>query len=507
VPDRSLIARSLSARLLGPAALLGAAPFLGACASSKAEEPDLALRVQELLLPVPEGWAAAATAGAFSSAEGGAPFWTPFGEAELDALVVEALEHNRNIKVSAALLAAAAARSTIARSFRWPTVDATAGVVRSKNIFVGLPIPGSNAPLESLSTTYDVGLVAGWEADLWGRLAAGAAAADAAFAASAADLAAAQLSVAAETSRAWFGAREARLQVELAERTVTSYRDSLRVTEDRFAAGLVGALDVRLARANVATSEALLALSLRGQAVASRRMELVLGRYPAAELDVPGSFGDLPPPVPAGLPAELLARRPDLAALERQLVSAEATIRERRADRWPRVFLTGSAGRTSDEVSDLLDGDFSVWSFAASLAAPLFDGGRRVAAVEEAEANARAAGEFFAGAVLAAFAEVENALDAEGRLRDQIGHLAVAVDEAQAALGLAEAQYREGLVGIDLVLDSQRSLLLNEASLLTSQRELFINRVDLVVALGGGFEAPATSEPNEDTAGAPIEGD
>jgi outer membrane protein TolC len=221
----------------------------------------------------------------------------------------------------------------------------------------------------------------------------------------------------------------------------------------------------------------------------------VLGRYPAAELDVPGEFGELPPEVPAGLPSELLARRPDLASLERQLVSAEATIRERRADRWPRVFLTGSAGRTSDEVGDLLDGDFSVWSFAASLAAPLFDGGRRRAAVDEAEAFAQAAGESFAGAVLVAFAEVENALDAEGRLRDQIDYLSVAVEESQGALGLAEAQYREGLVGIDLVLDSQRRLLVSESSLLTSQRELFINRVDLVVALGGGFEDPAASEP------------
>lgn len=504
--DRSLFARSLAARLLGSASILGAAPFLGACTSSRAEPPDFEWRVEELALPVPAGWSAAATAGAFSSAEGGAPFWTPFGEAELDALVVEALEHNRDIKVSAALLAAAATRSTIARSFRWPTLDATAGAARAKNIFVGLPIPGTRAPLESLATTYDVGLVAGWEADLWGRLAAGAAAADAAFAASAADLAAAQLSVAAETARAWFGAREARLQVELAERTVTSYRDSLRVTEDRFAAGLVGALDVRLARANVATSEAMLALALRAQAVATRRIELVLGRYPAAELEVPGSFGELPPPVPAGLPAELLARRPDLAALERQLVSAEATIRERRADRWPRVVLTGTAGRTSEEAGDLLDGDFSVWSFAASLAAPLFDGGRRVAAVDEAEANARAAGESFAGAVLVAFAEVENALDAEGRLRDQIGFLAVAVDEAQAALGLAEAQYREGLVGIELVLDAQRRLLLNEASLLDSQRELFINRVDLVVALGGGFESPALAEAHA-ALGTPPEGD
>ncbi|MEZ6017375.1 MAG: efflux transporter outer membrane subunit [Planctomycetota bacterium] len=356
----------------------------------------------------------------------------------------------------------------------------------------GLADPRQQRAARSLSSTYNAGLSASWEADLWGRIASGAAAADAAFGASAADFAAAQLSVAAETARAWFAAREARLQVELAQQTVDSYRGTLRVIDDRFEAGLVGALDVRLARANLATSQANLVTAERLEAIARRRIELVLGRFPSAELEVPGAFGELPSAVPAGLPAELLARRPDLASLERQLVAAEATIREKRADRWPRIVLTGSAGRTSDEVGDLLDGDFTVWSLASSLTAPIFDAGRRAAAVEEAAANARAAGEAFAGAVLSAFAEVENALDAEGRLRDGLGFLTVAVDEARAALELADAQYREGLIGIELVLDSQRRLLIAESSLLMTRRELFINRVDLVVALGGGFERPGT---------------
>lgn len=483
--DRSLLVTALAGSLFG------------SCASPRAAAPDLDHRVTELALPVARAWSAPSARGSFVAALAGGTFWGPFQEVTLDALVDEALQHNRNVAASAARLAAAASRSSIARSVRWPSLDASAGWGRTKNIFVGLPIPGSTAPLESLSTSWNAGLTASWEVDLWGRLAAGAASADAAFGASLADHAAAQLSVAAETSRAWFAAREARLQVELSEATVASYRDSLRVTEDRFEAGLVGALDVRLARSNVATSEANLVTARRLDAVARRRIELVLGRYPSAELEVPGPFGELPPDVPAGLPAELLARRPDLAGLERQLVAAEANIQERRADRWPRIVLTASAGRTSDAVDDLLDGDFTVWSLASSLTAPLFDAGRRAAAVEEAEANARAAGEAFAGAVLVAFAEVENALDAEGRLREGLAFLEVAVDEARAARELADAQYREGLVGIELVLDAQRRLLSAESAVLTNRRELFINRVDLVVALGGGFDAPATSDATE----------
>ena len=153
-------------------------------------------------------------------------------------------------------------------------------------------------------------------------------------------------------------------------------------------------------------------------------------------------------------------------------------------------MLTGNAGTTSDQIDDLLDGDFSVWGLVGRLTQPLFDGGRRRAAVDEADALARAAGQAFAGGVLAAFLEVENALDAEGLLRERIGHLVAAETEAGEALSLADAQYREGLVGIELVLDSQQRLLTAQSSRLAAERELFVNRVDLHVALGGGFSAP-----------------
>ncbi len=472
--------------------------LLGSCASPRAEAPDLPRRVEELALPVPESWSEGRGVAGEVSAE---PFWTPFGEAALDALIQEALQHNRDLAASAARLAAAAARSAVARSVRWPSLDANLGASRTKNVFVGLPIPGSDGPLSAQFNRFDVGLQATWELDLWGRLAASAASADAALAASAAELSAARLAVAAEVSRAWFQAREAALQVALATRTTETYRDTLKVIEDRFAAGLVGALDVRLARANVASSEASRTAAERLAASAARRIELVLGRYPAGEIETPGPFAELPPPVPAGLPVELLGRRPDLAALERQLVAAEAAVRERKADRWPRLALTGSAGRTSDEVEDLLDGDFTIWALASSLTAPLFDAGRRAAAVDEAEANVIAAGQAFAGGVLTAFAEVENALDAEVRLREGLGHLTTAVEEAREALALADAQYREGLIGIELVLDAQRRLLIAESASLGTQRELFVNRVDLVVALGGGFGGAAEGEPGADGAG------
>jgi len=473
--------------------------FALGCVASRAPRPDFERRTEELELPIRGDWASPADTTGASVAE--QPFWTAFGDADLDAIVDEALQHNRSLGASAARLAAAAARSNVARSARWPNLDASLGHSRNRNIFVGLPIPGTSGPLAATFTSYNVGLTASWEVDLFGRLASGARGADAGLAAAAADLAAAQLAVAAEATRGWFLAREARQQVELARETLATYEGSQRMTEERFDAGLVGALDVRLVRANVASSRANLVAAERLEGQARRGLELVLGRYPGAELEALGDFGALPPEVPAGVPADLLARRPDLAALERRLVTAEALVSERRADRWPRIVLTATGGRTSNQVEDLLDGDFTVWSFASSLTAPIFDAGRRAAAVDAARADAHAAGEAFAGGVLASFAEVESALDAERRLRDGLRHLTVAVDESRGALELADAQYREGLIGIELVFDSQRRSLSAESALLATQRELFVNRVDLVVALGGGFspagaERAASAEPS-----------
>ena len=437
-----------------------------------------------------EGWSEPAASGAYPAE----PFWSTFGDPTLIGLVEEALQHNHDLVASAERVRGAVARSGMARAARRPQLDASASYLRQKNIFVGLPFPGGSNVLSSQFDQWNAGLNLAWELDLWGKLGAGVAAAEAEVAATYADLQAARLSIAAQVTSAWFGLREANEQLTLARDTVATYAKSLENVNDRFNAGLSGALDLRLAQANVATSEAGLVSAERAHALASRQIELLLGRYPAAELEQEGTFAELPPPVPAGIPADILARRPDLVAAERRMAAAEALAKQARLDRWPSLALTSSLGRTSDQFDDLLDGDFTIWSIAGQLTGPLLDGGRRRRRIDESLSELRAARASFASAALMAFFEVENALDAEELLRERMGFLKEASEASALATGLADEQYREGLVSIELVLESQRRQLNAESAYLSARRELFQTRVDLHVALGGSFWAPVGGE-------------
>lgn len=466
---------------LALALLIAAAP---ACLAPHAleERPEDA----ELLRgQIPEAW----TRGEAGDVRVETPFWETFDDEILTSLVEEALVHNHDLAASAERVRAAAARSTVARAARRPTLDANASYLRQKNVFVGFPIPGSTGVLSNQFSQWSASFDLAWEVDLWGKLAASASAADREFEATYADLQGARLSVAAQVTRAWFQLREAREQEDLAQDTLATFTRNLEVVRARNEAGLVGRLDVALSEANVASSRSALVAAERARASAARQVELLLGRYPAAELAAAGTFESLPPAVPVGVPAGVLERRPDLFAAERRVAAAESIAKAARLDRWPNLVLTASAGRTSDELDDLLDGDFSVWSFAGQLVGPIIDGGRRRARIDESLADLLAARSSFASAALRAFFEVESALDSERLVRERITHLEEAVRASTEATDLAEAQYVEGLIAIDVVLESQRREITAQSTLIAAHRELFQSRVDLHVALGGSFDS------------------
>lgn len=461
-------------------ALLAAPGCLAPHALEERPETSELLRDQ-----LPDGW----TRGEAGDPALEVPFWETFGDATLTALVEEALAHNHDLAASAERVRAAAARSTVARAARRPTLDANASYLRQQNVFVGLPFPGSAGDLSNQFSQWRTTFDLAWEVDLWGKLAASASAADREFEATFADLQGARLSVAAQVTRAWFALREARQQEDLASETLTTFTRNLEVVRARNDAGLVGSLDVALAEANVASSRGDLVAAVRARADASRQLELLLGRFPGAELEAAGAFEALPPDVPVGVPADVLQRRPDLFAAERRVASAESAAKAARLDRWPNLALTASAGQTSDELDDLLDGDFTIWSIAGQLVGPILDGGRRRARIDETLADLLAARSAFAAAALRAFFEVESALDAERLVRERIVHLEEASRAASEATDLADAQYAEGLIAIDVVLESQRRELTTQSALIAARRELFQSRVDLHVALGGSFPA------------------
>ena len=437
---------------------------------------------------VPEEWTAPAAPGAVAAAT---DWWSSFGDAELSRLIEAALAANLDLAAAAARVEAAAAEARIAGADLLPQVAAALDGSRSKRNFIGFPIPGSaGSVLTTTTTTHTGGLNISWEADLWGRLRAGEAAATAGLAAAEAELAAARLSLAGQTAKAWFGLVEAGQQVELADSTLRSRRLNREQIARRYAAGIRGPLDLRLARSAEAAAEALLAQRRRQRDAAARRLDLLLSRYPDGAFAEPAAaLPPLPPPAPAGMPADLVGRRPDLLAVERRLAAAGFRVAQARAALYPSLRLTGSAGSSSDELDDLLDSDFSVWTLAASILQPIFQGGRLRAGVELGEARHREASNLYAQTVLRAFSEVETALTAEQLLRDQATALETAAAEAAEAERLAQDRYGSGLGDYLAVLAAQVQALDASSQLLSARRALLDTRVDLHLALGGGFRA------------------
>ena len=219
-----------------------------------------------------------------------------------------------------------------------------------------------------------------------------------------------------------------------------------------------------------------------------RQLEVILGRYPGAGLAAPQTLPGLPHPVPAGLPAELIARRPDLAAAERRLAALDRRVAGARRSLYPRLSLTGSAGTASNELGDLVDTDFSVWNLVGNLVQPLFQGGRLRANVDLQRARLEEAVNGFGQAALTAFLEVEHTLVAEDLLARRQVALDEAARQAEGARRLALEQYRYGLTDYIVVLESERRALLAQSEALAVRRARLDARVDLHLALGGGFE-------------------
>ena len=423
-----------------------------------------------------------------------APWWSGLDDPNLGALIAEGLAHNQDLAAAAARVERAVAQARVAGADLWPRAGVDAAAIRSRRNFAGFgPLAGQLPPLTA--NAFDAGFSASWEADLWGRLRADQAAALAEAQATRFDLAGARLSLESLIVRAYAGAAEARSQALLAEAAAGNRQRVRESIEDRYARGLRTSLDLRLARAEAAAARAAVARRRLQLDAATRRLEVLLGRYPAAELAVAEAPPAVTGRVPAGLPADLVRRRPDLAAAERRLASADQRLASARRALLPGIRLTGGGGRSSEELADLLDGDFSVWSLAANLTMPLFQGGRLRARAAAAEADREALTAAYAGLVLEAFAEVEGALASEAALAEQEAALVETADQASAAESLADDRYRRGLVGLITLLDAQRRAWDAHSQLLTTRRRRVDARVDLHVALGGGFTHPATGSP------------
>ena len=415
-------------------------------------------------------------------------WWMTFDDSLATQLVREALTNNYTVQIAATNVAAARAQARIVGVATWPQSSATGSGSRSKRNFIGFPIPGAGGQVQSTtSTSFAADVAVSWELDLWGRLRSSHSAALADLQAIEADWHGVRQSLAAQTMRAYFACVEAQRQVHLSEATVESYETSTRQVQSRYERGLRPALDLHLARASLSSAEASLYQRRLQLDMSVRQLEVLVGRYPAGVLQPGSRLPTIQQPVPAGLPAELIGRRPDLAAVERRLAASDSRVREARRALYPRISLTAVGGRSSNALADLLDGDFSVWNLVGNLTQPLFQAGRLRAGIDLSEANADRAVIAYAQTALRAFAEVESGLAAEGLLAEQEVALTAASQESTHARIVARQRYAKGLTDMLTMLISQRTAFDAESRLLAVQRQRLDTRIDLHLALGGGF--------------------
>ena len=448
-----------------------AAVFVSSCASvagvsdegvaaGRSSLPEAALtwdNVQESVGDVRVGWVSA------------------FNDSVLEALVLEAQENNKNLQASAAGVDEARALARQAGAAVTPSVNLNAGGQR------GGAVEGSAA------TGVSVGLEASWEADVWGRVRSGSQAAIESLEAAKADYRYAQHSIASAVAKSYLVAIEAKLQVEITNKVFEALTELNRIVKLQADNGLASGQDVALAKADLASAKDSQISAEAGQRDALRALELLLGRYPGADLEVRESLPEIPSPPPAGVPSEILERRPDLVASERRIAAAFNSTSAAKAARLPRFGLSATLGGSSTQLSEVLNPANLAWSAATSLLAPLIDGGLGKARVEQANAQQKQAIAAYADAAQTAFGEVEAALDQGVVLSQRRAALEEAYDEAKEALRIADLRFKEGESDLLSVLQIQQRVFGSESNLLSVQRGQLTQYVDVNLALGGDW--------------------
>ena len=400
-----------------------------------------------------------------------------FSDPALISLVQEAFLSNPSMLAARYRVEAANARLDISRSERFPSLSANSRLTRNEN-----------AGTLPSSTNMSAGLSASWEYDLWERIENTVDASLSDLKAVSADYDSARLSVAGQVSLAWFDLIEAQLLLELSDRTLTTKTRALELTQRRFEGGVSGSSDVRLARSSLASAQASQSLQMQRLSSATRRVEILLRRYPAAELKAPSDLPTLPKLKGIGTPGYVLRKRPDLLAAEYRLKSQGFQIEIAKKNLLPRITLDGSGSLASRNLNDFFELDALAASLVGGISAPLFQGGRLKANISQQKSVMKSQLESYAGLVLNAYLEVENAIESEQRLLEQENALRVSLNEAKKAESRLELRYTEGLATILQLLDSQSRSFSAEGQLISSRKERLSNRVRMHVALGGGIE-------------------
>ena len=410
-----------------------------------------------------------------------------FADPQLEALIARAIERNRDLAVAVARIEEARGLYRIQDADRLPTVGASADAVRSRG-------PSPSGPGTDTSNRYSVGVgVTSFELDFWGRVKNLSEAARSQYFATQQAERAFRLTLVRDVASTYFASHGAEEQIELAEATVTSRREGLRIAKLRLDAGVTSALDYRQSETLLTQAETQLASLKLAKAQADNFLAVLVGGPLPADLPaaLPLAAQSSPPTLSAGLPSDLLVARPDIVAAEQQLRAARANVGAARAAFFPSISLTGNVGFASGALDGLFTDNGLTWSFGPSITLPIFDFGRNKGNLTVAEARENVAVATYEKTVQSAFREVADALAGRRYLAEQVEAQERGTLATRRIADLARKRYREGVSTYLEVLDAERNLFASEQALIELRRAQVDNLVTLYVALGGGLVEPS----------------
>lgn len=413
-----------------------------------------------------------------------------FPDQRLQALIAAALENNRDLRAAALNIEEARAQYRITRADLLPNLNVTGNAARTRT-----PVDQSITGLPIISSSYQVGLaIPAYELDFFGRVRNLKDAALSTYLATEEARRSAQISLVAQVAQTYLSERAYAEQLKLAQQTLESRRTNLELAKKRFDVGASSALDLRLAETLVHAARTAAATLSRQRAQAENALTLLVGKkvdeLPAGQdLALQGIVTD----IPAGLPSDLLTRRPDIRAAEQQLLAANASIGAARAAFFPRISLTGSFGSASSTLDGLFESGSGAWSFGPQLSLPIFAFGRNSANLDLAEVRKNQAIVTYEKAIQTAFREVADALAARGALDEQIDAQEAFLKAQQERLHLTDLRYRNGIASSLDQLDAQRDLFAAQQALIQTRQLRMNNAIDLYRALGGGLHETTVS--------------
>ncbi len=405
-----------------------------------------------------------------------------FNDSSLKKQMSLSQSRNPDLEAAAARLEEAGFNTRNARAGLFPSLTGNAGGNRIQTNSAGAGFNFGSI----ITERYNASLDAQWEVDVWGKIRAGVSAAEANRDAAAADYEAAKQSIAAQTAQAYFDLVAATQLRNLAARQLESFQNTLDLVNRRFELGTADLGELSLAKTDVENAKASINGRKNTRDQAARQLAALTGKYPDASLGA-DSFPSLRRSVKSGIPSTLLMRRPDIFSAYQLILAADSNVKVAHADLFPSFGLTASGGQQSGELRDLSNSNFTVWSIAANLSAPIIDGGRRRAELGAANARAKQALATYRSTVLNAFREVENGLGSELFLKKQEEATDSALTAAKNAEDRSLRNYESGLVEILTVLDATRRRFSAEESLINLRNLRYQNRVALALALGKAY--------------------